>query len=77
MSQSPVRLLKVDVRVLQVCEVLGVREESAAWVAVFAKRLRGLGLAWHSFSVEECEVSKGLIFLVNNILRSMTFRNKL
>lgn len=25
--------------------------------AVLAKRLRGLGLAWHSFTLEECQVN--------------------
>lgn len=50
-------VLKVDTRVLQACQALGVSEEKSVPAAVLAKRLQGLGIAWHSFSLEECQVT--------------------
>lgn len=51
------RHVQVDGRVLHACKALGMSEGKAMPTAVLAKRLRGLGLAWHSFTLEECQVN--------------------
>ena len=48
--------VKVNGRVLHACKALGMSEGKAMPAAMLAKRLRGLGLAWHSFTLEECQV---------------------
>lgn len=49
--------VKVDDRILHTCKALGMSDGMALPTVVFAKRLRGLGLAWHSFTLEECQVN--------------------
>ncbi|CAM9347386.1 unnamed protein product, partial [Hapterophycus canaliculatus] len=46
---------QVEGRVLHACEALGVREGRPILIGSLAKRLRGFGLAWHSFTIEECQ----------------------
>lgn len=48
---------QIDGRVLHACKALGMSEGKAMPTAALAKRLRGLGLAWHSFALEECQVN--------------------
>lgn len=49
--------VQIDGRVLHACEALGVCEGRFVPIISLAKRLRGFGLAWHSFTLEECEVN--------------------
>lgn len=53
---SPLIHAQVDGRVLHACEALGVCQGRYVPTTLLAKRLRGFGLAWHSFTLEECEV---------------------
>lgn len=57
---------KVDKRVKHVCEALGMRRGyGMAKTDVLARRLRGLGLAWHSHRLEEYQVISRRLFHEN------------